>query len=494
MKTSKLVLSSCLMMAGVSVQAQEKPNVILILCDDLGWGDTGFNGNEVIQTPNLDAWAGDGIKFNRFYSASAVSSPTRVSCLTGRNPYRTGMFHAGDGILREEEVTIPELLKEEGYTSGHFGKWHLGTLTYSEKDANHGNIGNEKEYNPPKNHGYDDAFVTESKVPTWDPMKKPTGKVRNNGWNALAPDDPYVAFGTYYWDIDGNKVTDNLEGDDSRVIMDRVLPFIQKSKDSDTPFAAVIWFHTPHMPCVAGPEYAALYEGYNDDFKNFAGCVTAMDEQVGRLRAFLAENGLEENTMVWFCSDNGPENCIQDGGGVTGGFRDRKRSLHEGGLRVPAFMAWPKVVKEPFETDAPAVTSDYLPTIVSALGIDKKKCVNELDGVDLMPLVKGKKFTRKTPIVSCLVDQASYSDENYKIYIKKNKLECYDILKDPYETTPLTTIPKLDKKLDIIDTVLKSYQNSFMGGEYGTKSYDKFPQEWRPACQPIWEEVVNVAE
>jgi len=165
--------------------AQNKPNIILIMADDLGWGDTGYNGNPVIKTPYLDQMAKEGVRFNRFYSACAVCSPTRASVLTGRNPYRTGVFNANVGILRPEEVTLPELLKKKGYVTGHFGKWHLGTLTHTEYDANRGRPGNIREFNSPALHGYDYAFVTESKVPTWDPMKNPVDREKQAGWDYL---------------------------------------------------------------------------------------------------------------------------------------------------------------------------------------------------------------------------------------------------------------------------------------------------------------------
>ena len=135
-----------LLLIGLAVSglSQDKPNVILIMADDLGWGDTGYNGNPIIKTPHLDQMAQEGMQMNRFYSASSVCSPTRSSCLTGRNPYRTGIFTANVGILRPEEITLPEILREQGYATGHFGKWHLGTLTTKEKDANRGGPGNTK--------------------------------------------------------------------------------------------------------------------------------------------------------------------------------------------------------------------------------------------------------------------------------------------------------------------------------------------------------------
>ena len=172
-----------------------KPNVILCMADDLGWGDTGFNGNSIINTPNLDAAAKAGIVFRRFYSGAPVCSPTRGSCLTGRHPYRYGVFFANVGHMRKNEITLAEALKTQGYATGHFGKWHLGTLTKTEKESNRGGPKGVKDYSPPWDNGFDVCFSTEAKVPTWDPMTDPeTGK-------------PY---GTFYRTQDGAKVTDNL--------------------------------------------------------------------------------------------------------------------------------------------------------------------------------------------------------------------------------------------------------------------------------------------
>lgn len=314
----------------------QRPNIILCMTDDQGWGDTGYNGNPVAKTPNLDQMAEDGLRFDRFYSAAPVCSPTRASCLTGRNPYRTGVFFANEGILRPEEFTLMEFLKSKGYTTGHFGKWHLGTLTKTERDSNRGRPGNDTEYNPPWEHGFDVSFSTEAKVPTWDPMKKPS-KAPGHGWRALKPGDEHREYGTYYWNEKGQRVTDNLEGDDSRVIMDRAVPFIDSAAESGTPFLAVIWFHTPHLPCVASPEWFDYYKGkgLTDRAASFYGCISGMDEQMGRLRGELDRLGVADNTMIWFCSDNGPEGRTSPDTGSAGPYRGRKRSLHEGGVRVP---------------------------------------------------------------------------------------------------------------------------------------------------------------
>ena len=151
-----------------------RPNIILIMTDDQGWYDVGFNGNNEIRTPNIDLLAYSGIIFDRFYSASAVCSPTRASLITGRNPVRINIPYANEGHMEDEEITIPEILKKEGYKTGHFGKWHLGTLTKSVLDANRGGRPKfDKEYTIPTEHGYDYYFCTESKVPTYDPMVYP---------------------------------------------------------------------------------------------------------------------------------------------------------------------------------------------------------------------------------------------------------------------------------------------------------------------------------
>ena len=470
-------------LGALTAGAQNKPNIILIMADDLGWGDTGYNGNPVIKTPCLDQMAKEGVRFNRFYSACAVCSPTRASVLTGRNPYRTGVFNANVGILRPEEVTLPELLKEEGYLTGHFGKWHLGSLTSKENDANRGKPGNTKEFNPPVLHGYDYAFVTESKVPTWDPMKKPVDREKEAGWDYLKEGESFVPFGTYYWDIDGNKVTDNLDGDDSHVIMDRVLSFIEKATTKDAPFFAVVWFHAPHMPCVAGPKYQQMYKDQDPSMQNYAGCITAMDEQIGRLRAFLKEKGTDSNTMIWFCSDNGPENGNP---GSTGGFRERKRSLHEGGIRVPGLLVWPQKITKAFVTDIPCVTSDYLPTIMNVLKISKSKTPNQLDGVSLLPLLNGKTKERPQPIGFCYGNQASWSDNQYKLYARDGAFELYNIVKDPYEKKDIHLgEPSVFKNMQ--SSLLKfvsSCKSSFEGEEYGKVSYDKLSQKWIDPLKP----------
>ena len=453
--------------------AQKSPNIILIMTDDMGWGDTGFNGNQVIQTPHLDQLAQEGTVFDRFYAGCALSSPTRASVLTGRNPFRTGVFSANVGILRPEEVTLPELLQQRGYYTGHFGKWHLGTLTHTETDANRGRSGETSLYNPPREHGYIESFVTESKVPTYDPMKRPA-ECDGRFWDCLKDGDEGKNYGTYYWKHNGEKETENLDGDDSRVIMDRVLPFIQKSKSAARPFFSVVWFHTPHLPCVAGPEHAKLYAGRSLQERNYYGCITAMDEQVGRLVKFLKDEGLYENTILCFCSDNGPELRTP---GTAGSLRGKKRDLYEGGIRVPSIMVWPGKIPSGKRTDRIAFTSDYLPTLAELLKLPTPS--NEIDGESLLPFFK-QQAARRKPLVFAVGGQGAVIEQQYKLFYQGGNYELYDIQQDPNETKNLADkYPEITNRLKkIFLERMDSFKESYEGAEYGRGSRERVHIDW----------------
>ena len=436
--------------------AVERPNIVLIMADDLGWGDVQcFNPKSPINTPHLDAMAQAGIQLNRFYSSSPVCSPTRGSCLTGRHPFRYGIYFANKGHMKVEELTLAELLKSKGYTTGHFGKWHLGTLTTEIKDANRGKPGNTKDYSPPWMNGFDVCFSTESKVPTYDPMLKPV-KIENGsskkGWDYIKDHSLTEPYGTHYWNESGETVRDNLRGDDSRVIMDRVVPFVQQAAAEDTPFFSVIWFHTPHLPVVAGPKYAAMYPGVSDFNKNYYGCVTAMDEQIGRLRSVLRNAGVAKNTMLWFCSDNGPEGGASSPGSAAH-FKGRKRSLYEGGVRVPAILEWPAHVEAGSLTEFPAVTSDYLPTIIDALQVEYLG-KRPLDGISLLPMILGNVTDREAGIGFQSANQLAWNTQRYKLYSANNgkSWELYDLIGDPSEENDIKqqfpeVVAQLEKEL-----------------------------------------------
>ena len=435
--THTLVLDSA---ADTGVQGEgagRRPNIILMMADDLGWGDPSYNEGG-IETPTLDTMARRGMRFNRFYSASAVCSPTRGSCLTGRNPLRLGIPNANSGRLELDETPLSEVLDSAGYTCGHFGKWHLGTLTTLRKDSNRGDVGETAIYSPPWHHQYDTCFATEAKVPTFHPMRK-----TSNGTPEPVDFADSNFYGTYYWAPPADPatwtnssgegiavaVTNNLSGDDSAVMMDRVIPFIQQAASSNEPFFAVVWFHTPHKPLVDPQQVSSV-----DSVDAYTNAIQDMDMQIGRLRNELDALGVRTNTMLWFCSDNGPE----DGVGQSGGLRARKRSLHEGGVRVPGLLEWPAMVTAAHTTDYPCVTSDYYPTILDALNVSVAG-QKPIDGISLMPLITNPSgtHTRTNPIGFRYGDDRSWVTQQHKLISKDggSTYELYDLLADTNETT-----------------------------------------------------------
>ncbi|NND06368.1 MAG: sulfatase-like hydrolase/transferase [Saprospiraceae bacterium] len=461
-----------IMAAQEHINLRERPNVILVMCDDLGWGDVGFNGSSTIKTPNLDEMAGAGIIFSRFYSAAPVCSPTRASCLTGRNPFRMGIYSANVGHMRSEEITLAEVLSKAGYSTGHFGKWHLGTLTTALNDANRGMPGDSSHLSRPTDHGYHEYFCTESKVPTWDPMLKPTsfqeesGSSLRYGWPALLDGEKSENYGTFYWSGPDQMELNNLRGDNSEVIMDRAIPFIERSVKRDQPFFTTIWLHTPHLPVVTHKAYRDLYPKHDLSEQLYYGCISAMDEQIGRLWSTLQKLNVSEHTMLWFCSDNGPERQTP---GSAGSLRARKRSLYEGGVRVPAFCLWPDNWSSG-TADVPAVTSDYLPTILDILQIEYPETDRPLDGITLRKLLDGKTKQRRSPIgFQSTGGKRSWVEDRYKLISPEGEnFELYDLISDRTESNNIAAKhpAKVDSMKHALLKWIEDCTRSDQGGDY----------------------------
>jgi arylsulfatase A-like enzyme len=454
-----------------------KPNIILIMTDDQGWYDAGFNGNKMIRTPNMDMLASMGIVFDRFYSASAVCSPTRASVLTGRNPLRMHIPHANQGHMISEEITIPEILKAEGYICGFFGKWHLGTLTKSLRDSNRGGRPeNDTDYTLPTEHGYDIFFCTEAKVPTHDPMIYPAdfkeGEDLRFGWKALKDTDSTRAYGTAYWVGEDQMVTSNLQGNDSRIIMDRVVPFIENALEHQKPFFSTIWFHAPHLPVVSDSLHCSYYGDLDFDKQIYYGTITALDEQIGRLWELIENHGIQEETIIFYCSDNGPERATP---GSAGHFRERKRSLYEGGVRVPAFVLWHKHLEGGKRIDFPAVTSDYLPTIVDLLDLEYPSA-RPLDGISILDALSGKEMERRNAIGFIFGQRNSWVTNQYKLIgdASLDNFELYDLLNDRSEKENIISeYPELAEKLKTeLYHWLRSVEDSKEGVDYLDESYN----------------------
>ena len=440
--------------------APSKPNIILCMTDDQGWGDVGYNGHQTLKTPHLDKMHEEGVTFTRFYSAAAMCSPTRGSCYTGRNPYRFGVTFAMKGMLEPKEIPITSVLKKEGYTTGHFGKWHLGTLSKEKGDQKRwGAFASKPEryYCPPWERDVDVSFVTESKVPTWDPLIDP-GNIKKGG----ATEGEGKPYGNEYFTGPGQTVQENTRGDDSRVIMDRAIPFIQDAVEKEIPFFAAVWFHTPHSPVVGGPKYLDMYKDQPEHHRHYYACLTAMDEQVGRLRAELNQLGVAGNTMLWFCSDNGP---ARQGSprhvGTAKHLKGYKLSINEGGIRVPGLLVWPDKVTCPKSITAPCFTSDYFPTILDALGLELP-CDRTYDGTSLLPFLTGERKERQKPLgfLNREGKEAVWMEERYKLITKGKGDELYDLLKDPSESKNLTT--HLPQETARMKAALEEWKNEVM--------------------------------
>ncbi|MEP3478616.1 MAG: sulfatase-like hydrolase/transferase [Fuerstiella sp.] len=462
--TLALAFTFFIQSAAVSQQS-DSPNIILVMSDDQGWGDVGFNGNKVVQTPHLDSMAANGVKFNRFYAAAPLCSPTRGSCLTGRFPFRFGILAAHTSGMRVGEVTVAEILKKKGYKTGFFGKWHIGWVKHNETSSR-------GHYSPPSHHGYEEVFATTSAVPTWNPTVTP------EGWksNSNKPGQPWKGGAPYVHN--GEEVTDNMQGDDSRIIMDRVIPFIDEN--SDKPFFATVWFHTPHEPVVAGEEYQKLYPNSGRLRKNYYGCITAMDEQIGRLRSRLRELKIEKNTVIFFCSDNGPgDSLAKKKVASSGPFRGHKHQMYDGGILVPACAEWPGVIQPETTTDVRCSTIDYLPTIAKI--VDDRfsaKYKRPIDGIDLMPVIQGQVTQRESDLFFGFrrlhdgIDGKAIISGHYKLLTEASKTNAktrmFDLQSDPYEKTDIAAqkpnlFQELSAKLEAIDG---SCQRSRDGADY----------------------------
>ena len=352
---------------------RQPPNIILLVGDDHGWEETGYNGHPDVKTPVLDEMAANGLRLDRFY-AHPSCSPTRGSILTGRHPNRYGTFSPNHS-LRPEEITIGHLLGEAGYLRGHFGKWHIGPVK-ADSPTNPGAMGF-------------DEWVSHDNFFEFDPLLSENG----------GPPKVYP-------------------GEGSAAIVDRAIDFIQKAKEQQKPFLALIWFGSPHEPYSGLPKDLALYDNLPEKYgdrnpvkltSNETGQtverplgevlreryaeITAMDRAIGTLREFLKAEDLHHNTLVWYMSDNG----TPPSGLLASPLRGRKGQVYEGGIRSPAVIEWPARISTARASQLNTVTNDILPTLCALT----ETCPSDprpLDGISLVPLLDGKLSQRPTPI------------------------------------------------------------------------------------------------
>ena len=354
--------------AFVTELSADKPNVMIILCDDLGYGDLGCFGNETIQTPHLDKLASQGIRLTDCYSSSPLCSPARAGLLTGRTPSRSGIYSwiaEGNPMhLKQDETTIASLLKKNGYETCHVGKWHLNGLFNNPKQTQ------------PGDHGFDHWFATQNNSsPT---HQNPKNFVRN-----------------------GEEVGE-LEGFSCQLVADEAIDWLG-NRNADHPFFMFVCFHEPHEP-VDSPE--SLVKEYPDAKKRgealYYANVTNMDKAVGRLMEALEQHELAEETLVVFTSDNGPETLNRyknawRSHGSPGPLRGMKLHLYDGGIRVPGIIRWTGTIKPGQTSGEPVCGVDLLPTVCEVTGT-QLPTGKILDGTSFASIFKSEPVAREKPL------------------------------------------------------------------------------------------------
>lgn len=396
-----------------------RPNILVILADDLGYGDLGGFGHPVIQTPNLDNLARAGMKLTSCYAAAPVCSPSRTGMLTGRTPFRVGVYDwIPDGHpmhLRNSEITVASLLKKAGYATGHFGKWHCNGLFNRPGQPQPGDL------------GFDTWFSTQNNaLPT---HHNPRNFVLNG------------------------KSVGMIEGFSSQIVTDRAIEWLRQRKPAQAgaePFMLFVWFHEPHERVASPPRLVEKYtaKAENENQAQYFANVTHLDEQVGRLMATLKEINADQNTFIFFTSDNGPEtlkryNTASRSYGTPGAMRGMKLQLYEGGIRVPGIAAWSGKIAPGTTSDEPVCGVDILPTLCELAGV-KPPQDRKLDGQSIAGLLKGGAMERTRPLY-WQYDKAmgpmkvALRDGAWKILAdeKLQKMELYNLKQDVSEKQDL---------------------------------------------------------
>lgn len=407
---------------GREVAPDAKPNIVIVVADDMGWRDTGYRGNAVVKTPHLDDMAAKGIQFEYFYPGQQMCSPGRFAIMTGRNPCRTGLHHLG--ATRPEELFLPRVLKQAGYKSAHFGKWHLGAGKSS-----------------PVGMGFDQAH--------WTP-------------NFFDLDAKFQ--------INDTKTFVETKGESSIAVMDLALDYIRKQAKAPEPFLVQVCFGSPHAPHKAAEEFKALYKG--NKLADYWGEVSGLDAAVGNLRAELRKLSIADNTIVWFMSDNGgitPESQEPSGKG--------KLTV---GCRTQGLLEWPARIKQHVKTDLVCGHIDLYPTLLEITGVKVEKQA-VVDGVSLVPLIDGKMTERPRPIGFMLWNgkggfdkadfikdvQGVWIDGRYKLIVNPEDkgVALHDIYADPAHKTNLADKEpeRVQKMRQALDDWRKSVRASFDG-------------------------------
>jgi arylsulfatase A len=345
------------------VDAAPRPNFVIVLCDDLGYGDLRCYGNQELQTPHIDRFASEGLRLTSCYAAHPNCSPSRTGLLTGRTPTRVGIHNwipmLSPMHVPTSEITIATLLRDAGYDTALSGKWHLnGRFNLTGQPQ-------------PNDHGFNHWFATQNNC--LPDHKNPYNFVRNG--IPLGPLQGYaadlVAAESVYW--------------------------LREVRDKLKPFFLFVSFHEPHEPIATHPKYEKLYPSEDPSYAPHHGNITQMDAAFGTLMSALDDLQLLDNTLVFFTSDNGPARTGFHPHGFAGPLRDKKGYIADGGIRVPGIIRWPGKTKPGSQSDTPIIGTDILPTFCEIAGVSVP-ADRDLDGCSILPLFDGQTIERTTPL------------------------------------------------------------------------------------------------
>lgn len=439
---------------GSGVCAADRPNILLVYVDDLGFGDLGSYGHPVIQTPSIDSLASEGMRFTSNYSPSALCSPSRAGLLTGRTPYRTGIKswipHDSGVFLRDEEVTLAEVLKDAGYATAHIGKWHLNSDLASKTEPQ------------PTDQGFDYYY----------------------GHNAYQLPHNHNPTNIYR----GKELLPMQEGYTADLYADEAIRWLQ-DRDADRPFFVYLSMAEPHTSFANPPEYNQMYAQYSEGEVvpipnglaeprkdlliprgpgEYYANITYMDAQIGRVFNWLRENNLYDDTVVVFSSDNGPvtSNWINwwevNAYGETGGYRGRKHYLYEGGIRVPALIRYPDRVTAGSVSDAAITGMDWFVTLANVGGGEVPND-RAIDGIDIAAVFDGGQLPERTLFwaLNAASDlEFAVRKGKWKMLLDKDEQprELYNLDEDPLELFNL--IDKEADRMDELTVAFKAYRDA----------------------------------
>ena len=347
--------------------AEERPNILVIVADDLGYGDLGCTGHELIRTPNLDLLAGEGARLTNFYAPASVCSPSRAAMMTGRNGYRHGIYgfiHTGAPYvhLPKGEVTLPQLMRKGGYETALIGKWHVSLNDFRKKF---------KEIPSMEDYGFDYWYSSDN--------------------NTVIKDKPG-------WWRNGKKL-DKQNGYAANLVGKDAVRWLKEEWDMEKPFFQLVHFYEPHWFVDAPRD---LVEGYlgevSENEAYYYAAVENVDREVGRILRTLKEEGLEQDTLVFFTSDHGPATLGKGRNrfrnyGTAKPYRGKKYGLWDGSVHVPGIVRWPGKLKAGTKLEALSGSIDWLPTFCEIAGVDAPKV--GLDGESFVKLLEGKEWKRK---------------------------------------------------------------------------------------------------